>query len=685
MRSWGRSGRRVVAHGVGAVGRRVGRPLGRELSVLTAVCAAVAGGLVAVVATAAAPSALPVAAAEPPGASSAYVALADAQRLLDTRQSGALGASRVTSVAVTGSAPLPAAGAVSAVVLNVTVVGPAAAGYWTVWPHDRPMPEASNVNVDDGAALLGAGLAMPNLVTVPVGPSGIVDVFASAGGHVLVDMVGYYRPAASATSGRLVSLPTPARVLDTRPDGVWYPNETRDFRVPGAAGASAVVLNVTVAAFLPGFWTVFPAGAPQPGTSNLNSLWPGQVSANQVIVPVDAEGDISIYSFGGGHVILDLVGSFTGAGAPPSTDGLFVPLAVPTRFLDSRIASLNPLGGMRRLLPGWAVEVPVASNPAIGRGDVAAVALNATIVESLAAGYLSVTTAGANPPAARIRHTSTLNPTRAGQILANHSIVPVSGRGFDVFSQSGGHVLADVAGFYVGAPAPAPYTGPVNVDPTPGGCSGYSGYVASALPRGIGSAQVKKVQARLVELGFWNLGADGSVGLSTTQATMAFQKWAGLPATGFVDEATAVQLNNTLCRPAAGRSSGDYFEVDLSRQIALVVRGGKVIAVFNVSTGNGESYDEEDQKNAGNRVIGVAITPVGEYRIYRQSNEARYEGSLGTLYRPKFVVGGVAVHGARSVPNYPASHGCIRVSNPVMDYIWNADLLPIGARVWIHV
>jgi lipoprotein-anchoring transpeptidase ErfK/SrfK len=106
--------------------------------------------------------------------------------------------------------------------------------------------------------------------------------------------------------------------------------------------------------------------------------------------------------------------------------------------------------------------------------------------------------------------------------------------------------------------------------------------------------------------------------------------------------------------------------------------------VFNVSTGNGKSYDEEDQKAAGRRVIGVALTPSGTFRTYREHNVSRYEGDLGSLYRPKFVIGGIAVHGAPRVPNYPASHGCVRVANPVMDLIWSQNLLPLRSTVWIH-
>ena len=62
------------------------------------------------------------------------------------------------------------------------------------------------------------------------------------------------------------------------------------------------------------------------------------------------------------------------------------------------------------------------------------------------------------------------------------------------------------------------------------------------------------------------------------------------------------------------------------------------------------------------------------------SDDPAYFGSLGELYRPRFVVGGVAVHGYRSIPNYPASHGCIRVSNGAMDMIWATNAMPMGSR-----
>ena len=638
---------------------------------LLAPSALVAGAVVAPVATVSA-------AAD----TSAYVPLAVPQRLVDSRDSGALGANSSITVQVTGAAPLPVAGTVSAAVLNVTVVGPAGAGFWTVWPSGAPRPNASNINIDDLLSLTGAHIAAPNMVTVPVSAGGAVDVFSSAGGDVIVDLLGYYTPTVSSTSGRFTPLAAPSRVLDTRDGTLFGQGEARTIAIPGAAGASAVALNVTALSVLPGFWQLFAAGSAAPTTSNLNSpTGLGAIVANQAIVPVDAAGAITVFSQSGGHLLIDLVGMYTGTGAADSSDGLFVPLGTPTRIVDTRDPAMNPLGGSKRALPGWRFDVPVST--ALGSTDVSAVALNATVTDTLTVGFVSVITAGA-VASGSVPTTSTMNILRPGQTLANHAIVPVSSRGFTMFAQGGGHLIADVAGYFRGAPVAATNAAPTNTDPTPFACPGFAAGAVGPIVTGSSRTSVAAVQQRLLELGFWNNGPDGRWGLSTTQAIMAFQKWKGLPATTVVDVNTAIAMNTTLCRPVAGTNSGDLFEVDKSRQIAFVVRGGNMQWVFNVSTGNGRSYDEEDKKNAGARSIGIAITPTGTYRIYRVHDEPRYEGSLGTLYRPRFVVGGIAVHGAPNVPNYPASHGCIRVANTTMDFIWAANILPMRSTVWIH-
>ncbi len=620
---------------------------------------------------------------EAAGPTSSYVAMTTSQRLLDTRQTSPVPAEGTISVSVTGADPLPADGSVTAVVLNVTVTPPAGPGFWTVWPHSSPRPEASNLNVDELQFL--SGNVTPNLVTVPVGSDGVVDIYSSGGGNVIVDLLGYYTPAEAATAGRFEPLAAPSRVLDTRGAATFAPGETRAFTVPGAAGASAVAVNLTAVTDQPGFWQVYAQGSPAPATSNLNSpAGRSAAIANQAIVTVDAAGAISIYSESGGDLLIDLVGTYTGEAAPSTTAGLFVPMTSPTRIVDTRIAALNPLGGTTRPSTQSSFEVPVASHPAIDRSDVSAVVINATSVDALTIGYITVGTAGATDPKVAPT-TSTMNVVRPAQMLANHAVVPVSTRGFSMYTEPGGHLLADLAGYFIGAPAEATFGQRAN--PTPAACStrtaGEPVAPVGPIIRGSSRLAVANLQNRLLALGFWNAGADGGYGLTTTQAVMAFQKWKGLPATTVVDTATAIALNTERCFPAAGRN-GDFFEVDRSKQIAFVVRGGKVQHVFNVSTGDGKSYDEEDQKNAGRRVIGVAITPDGTFSTYREHDTARYEGDLGTLYRPKFVIGGVAVHGAPRVPNYPASHGCIRVANPVMDLIWRENLLPLRATVWIH-
>ncbi len=611
-----------------------------------------------------------------PANASSFVLLPQTQRVLDTRNPGQsiVEADGMRTILLTGPIGILFDASVSAAVVNVTVVGPAAPGYWTLWPTGQSRPNASQLNVDDYISTYGGAVAVPNLVTVPVVNGGI-SVYSSAGGNVVVDLVGYYTPSATASSsGRIVSRPAPTRIYDSRNSSVMIAGETRTITVPDSIGASAVVLSVTVIGLSEGYWQIFPSGNGKPDSSNLNSFAIGAISANQVITSVNQNGEIDVYSSGGGHVIVDLVGSFTGSNAPQSTDGLFIPLDSPSRFLDTRTTG--------RIEGTGSVEVDVQTQ--LGHSNVAAVALNTTITDAFLAGYVSVTPAGSSPTTATSRSTSTTNVIYSNQTVASHAIVPVSSRGFDVFTEGGGQLLADISGWYTGTPQEAPYVarGAVVIQVS-AGCVGVANWPVGPIRTGSGPDSVRRLQLRLLELGFWNSGADGQYGVSTKQAVMAFQKWTGLAATSVTDATTAAFLNTTQCKPVAGRTTGDFFEVDKTKQVAFVVRDGKVVYTFNVSTGNGKDYDEADHLS-NNRVTGIAKTPVGEFKIYKERDEKVYEGNLGSLYRPKFVVGGIAVHGSRNIPAYPASHGCIRVANPVMDLIWLENLLPKGAKVWIH-
>ena len=81
---------------------------------------------------------------------------------------------------------------------------------------------------------------------------------------------------------------------------------------------------------------------------------------------------------------------------------------------------------------------------------------------------------------------------------------------------------------------------------------------------------------------------------------------------------------------------------------------------------------------------GDAVTPAGLFKVTRERPEGWWEGDLGKIYRPKYFVGGIAIHGMTSVPNYPASHGCVRLSTQAMDFVWDSGLVPVGTPVWVH-
>lgn len=197
-------------------------------------------------------------------------------------------------------------------------------------------------------------------------------------------------------------------------------------------------------------------------------------------------------------------------------------------------------------------------------------------------------------------------------------------------------------------------------------------YVKLDMARGDSGPAVMALQQQLSGLGYWLGTADGSYGLLTAQAVMAFQKVHGLRRTGAVDEATRRALRDP-ARPAA-REGGDHVELDKARQVIFVVRGGQVVNVLNTSTGTEQPYTFEGQTY-------IAHTPTGRFTISREVDGVR-ESRLGTLYRPKYWTSdGVAFHGSASIPGYPASHGCARLTNAAMDWIWASNIMAIGTRV----
>ena len=197
-------------------------------------------------------------------------------------------------------------------------------------------------------------------------------------------------------------------------------------------------------------------------------------------------------------------------------------------------------------------------------------------------------------------------------------------------------------------------------------------------------SETARAQFRLLELGFWVSDADGSYGLTTRQAVMAFQKYYGLTPDGSLGQETADKMSSVTERAYGRSDAGTLIEIDKQKQVLFFVIDGVTEWILNTSTGNGEAYTEPDQNTPGEVITGVSLTPDGLHAVNRERPEGWWEGDLGEIYRPKYFVGRVAVHGSNSIPNYPASHGCVRVSVPAMDWIWDSGLMPMDTPVWVH-
>ena len=187
--------------------------------------------------------------------------------------------------------------------------------------------------------------------------------------------------------------------------------------------------------------------------------------------------------------------------------------------------------------------------------------------------------------------------------------------------------------------------------------------------------EVLALQKRLTSLGYWLGEPDGHYGGLTQQAVWALQKTAGISRDGRVGPRTQRALDDGV-RPRT-RLDGNGVDIDLGRQILLIVRGGKVRYTLNTSTGGGYEYERKDGSTA------TARTPKGTFRV-GYTVDGPDEGFLGEMWRPRYFNGGYAVHGSPSIPAYPASHGCARVSNSAMDMIWSRDLMPKGSSVLVR-
>ena len=182
--------------------------------------------------------------------------------------------------------------------------------------------------------------------------------------------------------------------------------------------------------------------------------------------------------------------------------------------------------------------------------------------------------------------------------------------------------------------------------------------VVPSLAAGARGPSVLALERRLAELHYALRGVDSVYGQDTFEAVLAFQKVHGLPRTGRVEPWLWRRLS--LAGIPRARYGGDYIEVDKTRQVLFVVRGGEVTRVVHVSTGA-----------TGN-------TPLGSWRVYRKVG-----GWDWVLWYPMYFKGGFAIHGYPSVPAYPASHGCVRIPMWIAPSLFGTH--DYGTTVVVHL
>lgn len=181
------------------------------------------------------------------------------------------------------------------------------------------------------------------------------------------------------------------------------------------------------------------------------------------------------------------------------------------------------------------------------------------------------------------------------------------------------------------------------------------------LDPGSSGDAVKAFNNLLAGLGYVN--DEGSKYDSATgRAVLAFHKVNGAKRT---ENATSSDFEK-LAKGKGGYElkhpeGGKHVEADLSRQVMVLAKGDEVDEIYHVSSG-----------------APATPTITGKFDFYRK--DAGYN-SLGMYYSAYFIRG-YATHGYKSVPTYPASHGCLRI--PIPDAVHVYNWIDIGDPIWVY-
>jgi N-acetylmuramoyl-L-alanine amidase len=186
---------------------------------------------------------------------------------------------------------------------------------------------------------------------------------------------------------------------------------------------------------------------------------------------------------------------------------------------------------------------------------------------------------------------------------------------------------------------------------------------AKTLSAGSSGPYVKGMLTGLQRLAFRTPGVGSSFTSSVKDSVMAFQKAYRLSRTYVFNTACWRKLDGAKLLKPKFSSPSTHIEVDKTRQILMVVKGGKPVGIICVSTGA-----------TGN-------TPEGSFHI-QQKHPFTSSGFGGILVRTMGFIGNFAIHGYAPVPPYPASHGCIR--EPIWACYWVYDNSSVGEALYVY-
>ncbi|HWE10515.1 MAG TPA: L,D-transpeptidase [Solirubrobacteraceae bacterium] len=206
----------------------------------------------------------------------------------------------------------------------------------------------------------------------------------------------------------------------------------------------------------------------------------------------------------------------------------------------------------------------------------------------------------------------------------------------------------------------------------------------------VSHARTSQMRGFLAQRAFAALGTSMGFGSRGLFVDLIQERLAGLhlylPQSGVFDQQTGLALNayhrllgwgegnetaggRTIAALLDGRGAfhvrypgdGQHVEGNLGNQVLALIYGSRVYRIYPISSGKPSTP-----------------TVLGRYRVYYRVPGYLPDG----MYFSSFFTGGYAIHGFNPAPDYPASHGCMRL--PINDAVSVYDWLATGDRVDVY-